>query len=277
MTQKPCVVLLLILIMFSPPNSHSFDKSPMVRTVTIDVDGISLSARLYPALSSTPGAGLVLLHGWSWPENDPATGLVVPAREFQRAGFTVLVPSMRGWPPSGGVDDCAGKQVNDVLLALEWLGQQPEVDMGQRYLAGFSQGGQVALLAASHDAPVQGVAAFAPVVDPGSWGQATSVDGIRDYVMQECGGPDGWRSRNVMNRVGSLRQPLLLVHGDADLRVPTQQSISLYKKLVELQRPVQLALIPGAEHDQDKVLRPQLAIDFFRDMAGLDLQPANEP
>ena len=161
MTQKPCVVLLLILIMFSPANGHSFDNAPMVRTVTIDVDGISLSARLYPALSSTPGAGLVLLHGWSWPENDPATGLVLPAREFQRAGFTVLVPSMRGWPPSGGVDDCAGKQVNDVLLALQWLGQQPEVDMGQRYLAGFSQGGQVALLAASHDAPVQGVAAFA--------------------------------------------------------------------------------------------------------------------
>jgi len=38
-----------------------------------------------------------------------------------------------------------------------------------------------------------------------------------------------------------------------------------------------LELIPGAEHDQDKVLRPQLAIDFFRDMAGLNLQPANEP
>lgn len=277
MMLKPSVVFLLSVIMFSPANGHSFENSPVVRTVTIDVDGITLRARLYPAVTSAPGAGLVLLHGWNWPDNDPATGLVAPAREFQRAGFTVLVPSMRGWPPSGGVDDCAGKQVNDVLQALEWLGQQPEVDMEQRYLAGFSQGGQVALLAASHDAPVQGVAAFAPVVDPGSWGQATSIGGIREYVMKECGGPDGWRSRNVMNRVGSLRQPLLLVHGDADLRVPTQQSISLYKKLVELQRPVQLALIPGAEHDQDKVLRPQLAIDFFRDMAGLNLQPANEP
>ena len=95
--------------------------------------------------------------------------------------------------------------------------------------------------------------------------------------MEECGGIDGWPARSAMHRADSLRQPLLLVHGDADLRVPTQQSISLYKKLVELQRPVQLELIPGAEHDQDKVLRPQLAIDFFRDMAGLDLQPANEP
>jgi dipeptidyl aminopeptidase/acylaminoacyl peptidase len=255
-------VILLCVTLMSAARSGPFEQLPEVRTVSIDVSGMKLSARLYPA-RNMPTAAIVLLHGWNWPHNDPATGLVSPAREFQRAGFTVLVPSMRGWPPSGGVDDCAGRQVDDALLALEWLGQQPGVDADRRYLAGFSQGGQVALLAASHYAPVQAVAAFAPVVDPGSWGRQTNVDGVRDYVMQECGGPTGWQTRNVMNRANTLQQPLLLVHGDADLRVPTQQSISLYEKLVELQRPVKLQLITGAQHDQDKVLQTQLAIDFF--------------
>jgi dipeptidyl aminopeptidase/acylaminoacyl peptidase len=196
--------------------------------------------------------------------------MVNAAHDFQAAGYAVLTPTMRGWPPSGGIDDCAGRQVDDALVLLEWLGRQPGIDAARRYLAGFSQGGQVALLAASRGAPVRAVAAFAPVVDPGSWGEQTVVDGIRDYVMQECGGKEGWPARSALHRADSLQQPLLLVHGDADLRVPTQQSVRLYQKLVELQRPVRLRLIPGAAHEQDVVLQPQLAIDFFRGIAATD-------
>jgi hypothetical protein len=38
--------------------------------------------------------------------------------------------------------------------------------------------------------------------------------------------------------------------------------------LQALGHPVQLELIRGARHDQDDVLLPQLAIDFFRDIDG---------
>jgi dipeptidyl aminopeptidase/acylaminoacyl peptidase len=127
------------------------------------------------------------------------------------------------------------------LQTLEWLGRQPAVDPDKLFLAGFSQGGQIALLAATRGAPVQAVAAFAPVVDPGSWGEQTNIDGIRGYVMDECGGPAGWRSRCALLAAGTLVKPLLLVHGDADRRVPTQQSIKLYQDLSAAQRPVQLS------------------------------------
>ena len=83
-----------------------------------------------------------------------------------------------GHSPAGD-DDCAGWQVDDVMGALDWFGRQPGVDAGGACQVGFSRGGQVALLAAARDAPVQ------------------------------------------------------------------------------------LQLIPGAEHGQDIVLRPQIAIDFF--------------
>ena len=241
-------------------------------TVDIDVGDITLVSRYFPANGTTPAAAVLLLHGWNWPDNDPSSGLVAVAEAFQRAGFTVLVPSMRGWPPSGGGDDCAGRQVNDVLQSLGWLGRQPAVDPDQLFLAGFSQGGQIALLAATRGAPIRAMAAFAPVVDPGSWGEQTNVDGIRDYVMEECGGPTGWRSRSALLAAATLVQPLLLVHGDADRRVPTTQSIKLYRELKAAERPVQLRLIAGAEHDQDAVLQPQLAIDFFKSHIGDDQQ-----
>ena len=111
-----------------------------------------------PAHGSQPRPAIVLLHGWTWPENDPSWGMVSVALEFQQAGFTVLVPIMRGWAPSGGRDDCAGEQVDDALRALAWLGQQGQVDADNLFLAGYSQGGQVALLAAAQNAPVRAVA-----------------------------------------------------------------------------------------------------------------------
>jgi dipeptidyl aminopeptidase/acylaminoacyl peptidase len=255
-------IILVLMAISSRPEAVE-QPSPR-RLITIELADINLSARFYPATLKQPAPAVMLLHGWSWPDNDPAIGLVAVAQKFQRAGYAVLVPTMRGWRPSGGSDDCAGKQVQDAVLALEWLGQQPEVDAGKLFLLGFSQGGQVALLAASHHAPVQAVAAFAPVVDPGSWGQTTSIRGIRDYVMEECGGPEGWQSRTVMARADKLHRPVLLVHGDADKRVPAQQSVRLYTRLNALGHPVKLKLIPGAEHVQDDVLQPRLAIDFFR-------------
>jgi dipeptidyl aminopeptidase/acylaminoacyl peptidase len=259
------IILVLVAISYK---TAAAEQSSTLRLVAIELADITLSARFYPAAQKQPAPAVMLLHGWGWPHNDPAIGLITVAQEFQRAGYAVLVPTMRGWQPSGGTDDCAGKQVDDALQALEWLGRRTEIDSHRLFLLGFSQGGQVALLAASHNAPVQAVAAFAPVVDPAYWGKHTNVSGIRDYVMEECGGPEGWRSRNVIARVDKLQPPLLLVHGDADRRVPTDQSIRLYQMLQALGHPVQLELIRGARHDQDDVLLPQLAIDFFRDIDG---------
>ena len=256
--------------MIGLPFSDTFAQSRGPATVEIEVGDITLVCRYFPADGEDPAAAVLLLHGWSWPDNDPSAGLVSVAEAFQHAGFTALVPSMRGWPPSGGSDDCAGRQVDDILQSLEWLGRQPAVDPDKLFLTGFSQGGQIALLAASRGAPVRAVAAFAPVVDPDHWGEHTNIDGIRDYVMEECGGPAGWRSRSVLPAASKLVQPVLLVHGDADRRVPTQQSVKLYQELTAAQRPVQLRLIAGAEHDQDAVLQPQLAIDFFLTSIGDD-------
>ena len=260
---KPFGWLLLGMIMASCTSAAPLGSGSGVHAVSIEAEGLSIHAQLYPANDPGAGPAVVLLHGWTWPDQDPSRGMAAAASEFQQSGYTVLVPAMRGWPQSGGVDDCGGRQVADTLRMLEWLGRQPGVNADARFLVGYSQGGQVALLAAGLDAPVKAVAAFAPVVDPGSWGEDTDVRGIRDYVMDECGGPEGWQSRNVMNRIANLRRPLLLVHGDDDRRVPTRQSTRLYNRLKALGRPVQLKLIPGAGHDQRVVLRPQLAIKFF--------------
>ncbi|MGB5648430.1 MAG: alpha/beta fold hydrolase [Sedimenticolaceae bacterium] len=236
---------------------------PHARRVLIGIGGgLELVSDFYaPPQATAPG--LLLLHGWDWPDRSPASGLRVFARDFQRAGYAVLVPNMRGWPPTGGRDDCGGQQVEDSLRALQWLGARRSVDPKRLFVAGYSQGGQVALLAAGAGAPVRAVTAFAPVTDLQSWAERTDTPGIRGYLHAECGGPAGWPARSALEKVTRHFPPVLLVHGDNDRRVPTSQSLSLYQKLRGNRASAELRLIPGVGHEVDAVILPQLAIDFF--------------
>lgn len=234
-----------------------------VSQVQIPLPDLVLHGDLYTSADSDAAPAVLLLHGWHWPGEHPATTMEPFARPLHAAGFHVLVPTLRGWPPSGGHDDCAGRQVDDMLLALDWLRSRPGVDADRVYLVGHSQGGQIALLMAARNAPVRATAAFAPVTHPVSWGRQTSVDGIRDYLHNECGGRRGWQRRDAVAAAAAIRSPVLLVHGDADTRVPPSQSQRLHARLTALGRPVELKLMAGSGHAIDDILRPGLALEFF--------------
>ena len=83
--------------------SVSAVELPQPRRVEIGItDGLKLVSDYYPSMHGA-APGLLLLHGWDWPGRSPAAGLRDHAREFQRAGYAVLAPNMRGWPPPAGV------------------------------------------------------------------------------------------------------------------------------------------------------------------------------
>ena len=253
--------------------SVSAAELPQPRRVEIGItDGLKLVSDYYPPLRGS-APGLLLLHGWDWPERSPAASLRDYAREFQRAGYAVLAPNMRGWPPTGGRDDCGDRQVDDSQAALRWLGARKSVDTERLFVAGYSQGGQVALLTATRGARVRAVVAFAPVTDLKRWGEQTDTPGIRGYLHAECGGPAGWAGRSVVTQETGQLPPLLLVHGDADRRVPTSQSLNLYRRLRDDRRDAELRLIPGVGHAIEAVLIPRLAIEFF----AVNDKPIGEP
>ena len=236
---------------------------PQPRRVEIGItDGLKQVSDYYPSLHGA-APGLLLLHGWDWPGRSPAAGLRDHAREFQHAGYAVLAPSMRVWPPSGGRDDWGGRQVDDSLAALRWLGARRSVDPERLFVAGYSQGGQMALLTATRGARVRAIVAFAPVTELQSWGEQTDTPGIRGYLPAERGGPAGWSGRSVVVQKTGQLPPLLLVQGDADRRVPTSQSLDLYRRLRDDCRDAELRPIPGAGHAIEAVLILRLAIEFF--------------
>lgn len=261
--RKPSGAAVLFAVLAAVSLCAGAGQPPHDRRVLIGIGGGLELVSNYYAPPKAMAPGLLLLHGWDWSDRSPASGLHLFAREFQRAGYAVLVPNMRGWPPTGGRDDCGGRQVEDSLRALQWLGARGSVDPERLFVAGYSQGGQVALLAAARGAPVRAVTAFAPVTDLHSWAERTDKPGIRGYLHAECGGPAGWPERSALEKAARLFPPVLLVHGDNDRRVPTSQSLGLYRRLRGNRAGAELRLIPGVGHEVDAVLLPQLAIDFF--------------
>ena len=71
------------------------------------------------------------------------------AKEYAQNGYVALAITLRGWPETGGTDDCGLNQPRDVLNAAEWLSEQPGVNPEKIALMGQSLGGQVVLSAAA--------------------------------------------------------------------------------------------------------------------------------
>jgi dipeptidyl aminopeptidase/acylaminoacyl peptidase len=213
--------------------------------VTIPGAGTSLGGILYRVNATAPTPAVVVLHGWQTAGTNGANVVEPRARGFWENGYVALALSMRGWPPSGGADDCGLRQPDDIAAAVEWLRRQPGVDADRVAIVGFSQGGQVALLTAARDSRLRAVVAYFPVTDVARWKVTTTNPDIPGYIAAICE-PGGTEPRSPVAQAGRITSPVLLVHGDRDTRVPTEQSTLFLD--ASRGRATELFLVPGAVH-----------------------------
>ncbi len=227
-------------------DSTSLDR-PGRHEVLLPGAGLTLGGILFrPATTERSVPGIIILHGWAEKGVRGAARVEGVARRLSEQGYVALALSMRGWPPSGGRDDCGVKQPDDVAKAADWLLSLPNLSSDGVGIIGFSLGGQVALLAAARSSRIKAVAAYYPVTDIQRWRETTSHPAIRDYYIPQVCGMGG--SQSPVNAASKITVPVLLVHGDRDTRVPTEQSIIMQGALRNANRDVELLLVPGAEH-----------------------------
>jgi dipeptidyl aminopeptidase/acylaminoacyl peptidase len=199
-----------------------------------------------PLSSAKPSGAIIVLHGWAEQGVPGAPRVENWARRLSEQGYVALALSMRGWPPSTGRDDCGAEQPDDVIRAAEWLAALPGVNADRIGVLGFSLGGQVALLAGARTERIKAIVAYFPITDVQRWRSTTNNAGIRDiYVPRVCGAGD---SNSPVNVVAKIRAPVLLIHGDRDKVVPTEQSLRMREALQEARRYVELLVIGGGEH-----------------------------
>ena len=198
---------------------------------------------------------VILVHGL----NRNRTGdnaLELAERLFDR-GFNVLLFDIRGHGESDGERLSAGYfEKWDVLGAYDFLvrrGASPE-EIG---LLGWSLGAATALLAAAEEPAIKAVVAdssFADVHD------LIAQETARATVFPQWVVPVFIPGMKVISRIlygidvgavvperaaGTLGYPILVIHGEADERVPAEQSVRIHASAAP---GSELWLSPGSEH-----------------------------
>jgi dipeptidyl aminopeptidase/acylaminoacyl peptidase len=215
--------------------------------VSLPGSGVTLGGILFrPAGTSKSLPAIIVLHGWAQPGVPGAPRVEGTARRLAEQGYVALALSMRGWPPSSGWDDCGTQQPDDIAKAADWLATLPGVNADSIGVLGFSLGGQVALLSGARSSRIKAIVAYFPITDIHRWRDTTSNTGIRYfYVPLVCGTGD---QNSPVHVAEQIHAPVLLIHGDRDTEVPTEQSLEMRDALRKANRHGELLIIGGGDH-----------------------------
>jgi uncharacterized protein len=205
-----------------------------------------------PAAAGLPFADVEVgdrLHGWWVPARGPAIGHVllchgnggnigdrVPQLALlSAAGFDVLAFDYGGYGRSEGRPSEPGT-IRDAIAAREALLRQEGVDPARVLYLGESLGAGVALALAIEHPP-------AGLILQSAFTSVRDMARVHYPFVPRGLVPDAYPS---LRRIGRLRAPLLVLHGDRDEIVPLMYGEALFDAAPE---PKQLRILDGVGHN----------------------------
>ena len=280
-----------------PLFGQSTDQSNVIKR-TSDVvygrkAGMALTLDVFqPARQN--GAGVIFLVSGGWASSHDDLSMVhVDVSNYEtylRRGYTVFAV-VHGSMPRFNVPDI----ILDVQRAVRYIRHNAAeygVDPNRLGVLGSSSGGHLALMIATQGGPgpaaatdpvdkessaVQAAAVFFPPTDFLDWG-APGVDGVGRGPLAPLFAAFGSLSdtelgRQIVGRmispiyyVTSSLPPILIIHGDADVVVPLQQSESFAAKAKEVGAPmVKIIVRKGKGHGWPDFWKSKEDVDQFAD------------
>ena len=195
-----------------------------------------------PAGSASVGLAL-LVHGGYWRAQFDASLMEPMATDLTSRGWAVAnIEYRRGaaasaWPEPHEDVDAAIRAV----VESAWAQELP----GPRVAIGHSVGGQLVLLAS---APMDALVALAPVTDVAR----TCDENLAEGAVVEYFGAG---RHDLYDAASPVRQPprpipTLVVHGDADVRVPLEHTRDYVRRAEDHGAEIQFSVRPGMDHVQ---------------------------
>ncbi len=282
-TERALLVLtsLTALCFYSPPQGDEAGSSRTTDVVYGHKHGLALTMDVLAPAGEANGRGVLFLASANW-MSSRAMLPTLPTGELLSRGYTVFLV-MHGSQPRFTIPE----MVADVRQAVRFVRRNADdygISPDSLGATGVSSGGHLALmlgLAATEelDGPgagtdvspaVQAVGCFFPPTDFLNYGEQgveaigrghldmfrAAFDfheldegaGIRERItdserMREIG-----RSISPITHVSDDDPPTMIIHGDADLMVPLQQSESLIIRLEDAGVPVRFEVKPDSRH-----------------------------
>ncbi|MBU0461662.1 MAG: alpha/beta fold hydrolase [Nanoarchaeota archaeon] len=207
-------------------------------------------------IEETKIPAILVLHGFN--ENMDREWIANLANYFSPYGFVTLRFDFHGHGASEGEfeEHTITQQIDDVMSAVTFLEQVPQVDVSKIAVIGHDIGGDIAILAAEKDARIKGLvvwgargnlvrhmeAKFAPyelkeLRTKGSYSHG-QFDINQTYL-------ESMKQHDVEDALKNLFIPILIIHGNTDLQVKTEEARTLFANANE---PKQLELVDDADH-----------------------------
>jgi acetyl esterase/lipase len=186
---------------------------------------------------------VAVIHGGFWRSRVDASSIAPLAAALAARGHRVWnLEFPRVGEPGGGWPGTAAAVGAALDALLETAAGRPVAVLGH------SAGGHLALWAA-RDRPLAGVVALAPVCDlPAAHREGLGEDAVEEFVgVPPEAAPQAYLEASPGTRL-PLGVPALLVHGDADTRVPIGQSRNYAEAARAAGDQVQLIELPGVDH-----------------------------
>ena len=200
----------------------------------------------------------------------PPTRGAYPIPVFNGLGYAVLQPNYRGSTGYGerfrGLNrgDISGRDWIDVSSGVDAMIASGIADSSKLGVMGWSFGGHHTFWGITQTARFKAASAGAGANDLISMYSQTDMPEFYHTYL----GPRPWEnfelyeSRSAYRNVARVTTPLLIQVGEADRRVPAEQSIQFYEAMKGIGKaPVKLVLYPGQPHG---ISDPRLSRDLMQ-------------
>ncbi|MBD0284192.1 MAG: S9 family peptidase [Flavisolibacter sp.] len=179
-----------------------------------------------------------------------------PLAAFAEKGMFVLRPNPRGSTGYGvkfrlaNQRDWGGEDYNDLMAGVDYVVNMGVADSARLGVMGWSYGGFMSSWVVGHTNRFKAASIGAPVVDLAAQNMTDDISGFLPSYMKK----EPWEDWDVYNAHSPLRfvhnvtTPVLLQHGEADIRVPFSQGVMFYNALKRRGIPVRFLVLPRQPH-----------------------------
>ena len=181
---------------------------------------------------------------------------VYPIAAFAEAGIAVLRPNPRGSSGYGAEfrmanrADWGGKDFIDLMSGVDHVIKMGVADEKNMGVMGWSYGGFMSSWIVGHTDRFKAASIGAPVVDLVHQNLTDDIEGFLPSYFKT----DPWNdwslydAHSPLRFVQNVKTPVMLQHGEADVRVPFSNSVMFYNALRRRGVPVRLLALPRQPH-----------------------------
>lgn len=252
--------------------------APLGRTEVVRwraTDGMEVEGLLtYPA-NYQRGARvplIVLIHGGPtgvFTESFVGSPGLYPIAAWASQGWATLRPNPRGSSNYGrrfrhaNYADWGGGDYRDIMAGVDHVIRLGVADSTRLGVTGWSYGGYMTSWIITQTRRFRAAAVGAGVTNLMSFtGTADIPSFIPDYFRGEFWVDlEPYRRHSAMFNIGAARTPTLILHGEADVRVPISQGYELYSALQRQHVTTEMVVYPRAPHGPSE---PRQQLDIMR-------------